>query len=196
MYTTLEVVNGCLASMGEAPLSSLVEPHAMKGAAVNSLNRANKNVQETGKWFNTEYVSLSPDSVNGWITLSGDCIKFSSGTPQAPSKPYLVQRGSRLYNLNTRSYVLTEDVAGYIVRLVPFEELPPVAANYIACLAVLRFQSNFDADTNKRQELERDASIAKIEFNSEHIRQIKVNLINSNRTLARLRQHDTNTLRY
>jgi hypothetical protein len=196
MYTTLEVVNGCLASMGESPLSSLVEPHAMKGAAINALNRASKNVQEPGKWFNTEYVSLQPDSVNGWITLSGDCLKFSSGTPQAPSKPYLVQRGTRLYNLNTQSYVLTEGVDGYIVRLVPFEELPPVAANYIGALAVLRFQSNFDADNSKRQELQQDMLTAKIDFNSEHIRQIKTNLLNSNRTLARLRQHDTNTLRY
>jgi hypothetical protein len=196
MYTTLEVVNGCLASMGEAPLSSLVEPHAMKGAATAALTRASKNVQEPGKWFNKELVAFEPDSVNGWITLGGDCLKFISGTPTAIAKPHLVQRGSRLYNVNTRSYVVGEGVSGYIVRLVPFEELPPVAANYIGALAVLRFQSNFDADNSKRKELDEEVARARIEFNAEHIRQVGANFINSNRTLARIRQHNTSTLGY
>lgn len=196
MYTTLEVVNECLASMGESPLSSLAEPHAMKGAAVAKLTRANKNIQETGRWFNTEYVSLKPDSVNKWITFGGDVLKFTSGTPNAVAKPYLVQRGNRLYNLQTRSYVLDEDVEGFIVRLVPFEELPPVAANYIGSQAVLRFQSDFDADNSKRQELKEAWMAARIEFNAEHIRQVKVNMLDSNRTLARIRQHNTNTLRF
>lgn len=196
MYTTLEVVNGCLASMGESPLSSLVEPHAMKGAAIGKLERANKSVQANGKWFNTESVSLTPDSVNGWITLAGDCLKFTSGTATSPAKPYLQQRGSRLYNLNNRSYVVGESVEGQMVRLLPFEDLPHVAAEYIAALAILQFQSDFDADNSKRQELESNAKMARIEFNAEDIRQQRLNLLNSNRTLARVRQHNTNTLGY
>lgn len=182
--------------MGEVPLSSLVEPHAMKGAAVAELNRANKTVQSKGRWFNTEDVSYSPDSVNGWITLAGDCLKFQSGNSTNVVKPHIVQRGNRLYNLKTQSYEVGEDVAGVMVRLVPFEELPPVAAEYIGTLAVLRFQSNFDGDNNKRQELKEDNAKARIEFMAEDIRQRKVNLLDSNRTLARIRQHNTNTLRF
>jgi hypothetical protein len=196
MYTTLEVVNGCLASMGEAPLSSIVEPHAMKGSALAELNRANRTVQSKGRWFNTEDVTLKPDSVNGWITLAGDCLKFQSGSSTSIAKPYLVQRGSRLYDLRNRAYVLTEDVSGVMVRLVPCEELPPVAADYVGTMAVLRFQSNFDADNSKRQELTQDNVRAKIEFMAEDIRQRKVNLLDSNRSIARIRQHNTNTLRY
>ena len=195
MYTTLEVVNGCLASMGEAPLSSLVEPHAMKGAAVAELNRANKTVQSKGRWFNTEVVSLNPDSVNGWITLAGDAIKFESGSKTSPAKPWLVQRGNRLYNLNTRSYVVGEGVEGRIVRLVPFEELPPVAADFIGTTAVLKFQSNFDGDNNKRQELKEDNNRARIEFMAEDIRQRRVNLLDSNNTLTRIRRNNTYVLR-
>lgn len=195
MYTTLEVVNGCLASMGEVPLSSLAEPHAMKGAAIAELNRANKSVQSQGRWFNTESVDLTPDSVNGWITLAGDCLKFQSGTPNAVAKPYLVQRGNRLYNLNTRSYTLTEPVSGVITRLVAFDELPPLAANFIATTAVLKFQSNFDGDNNKRQELKEDNVRARVEFMAEDIRQRGLNLLDSNRTLQRLRRHNTYTLR-
>lgn len=194
MYTTLEVVNGCLASMGETPLSSLVEPHAMKGAAIAELNRANKTVQSKGRWFNTEEVSFNPDSVNGWITLAGDAIKFESGSKTAPAKPWLVQRGNRLYNLNTRSYVVGEGVEGRIVRLVPFEELPPVAADFIATTAVLKFQSNFDGDNNKRQELKEDNNRARIEFMAEDIRQRRVNLLDSNRTLTRIRRNNTYVL--
>jgi hypothetical protein len=196
MYTTLEVVNGCLASMGESPLSSLVEPHAMKGAALDKLNKSSRTVQQPGRWFNTELVSLSPDSVNGWITLAGDCLKFSSGTPNTLAKPHLIQRGSRLYNVSTRSYVLTESVDGYMVRLIPFEDIPAVAADYIASMAILQFQSDFDADNSKRQHLANIAQLAKIEFMSEDIRQKRVNLLDSNRTLQRVRQHNTNTLRF
>jgi polyhydroxyalkanoate synthesis regulator protein len=111
------------------------------------------------------------------------------------AKPWLIERGLRLYDTRTRTYVITEDVTGELVREVPFEELPAVLNDLIAAEAVLKFQSNFDADNNKRQELTQAWSLCRIAANSENIRQLSVNLINSNTRLSRIKAV-TRRLRY
>jgi hypothetical protein len=83
---------------------------------------------------------------------------------------------------------MTEEVTGEITRELPFEDLPPVMADYIAAEAVLRFQSNFDADNSRRQELTKTWEMARIEANAEDIRQAGANAINSNSRLQRIKQ--------
>lgn len=192
MATTLEVVNECLATMGEAPLNTLSEPHEYKSSALRYLARANKAIQSRGWWFNTEYAELAPNSVNGQIQLPGDCLKFQSGVRTQNTftaiKPWLVQRGTRIYDTTTGSYVLSETVSGEIVREVAFDELPHVMNDYIASEAVLKFQSNFDADNSKRQELDQANKMARALASAENIRQYRVNLLNNNSRLARIKR--------
>lgn len=194
MATKLDIVNDCLASMGEVPLNTLTEQHAFKTAALSCLSRKLKSTQSRGWWFNTETVVLKPDPTNGFITLPGDCLKWLSGTkatdtfiPYRP-KPWLIERGTRLYDTRNRTYVLTEEVTGTIVREIPLEDLPQVANDYIAAATVLQFQSDFDADNNKRQYLAETLRAAQIALNAEETRQTKVNLLNSNARLARIKR--------
>ena len=193
MASTLDVVNECLATLGEVPLNTLAEPHEYKASAQRYLARANRRVQSVGYWFNTEVAVLPPSPATGHITLPADASSWRSGsrardtlTLGAP-QPWLVQRGTRLYDTRTRSYTHTEDAKGELIREVPFEELPPVANDAVAAEAVLRFQSSFDADNSKRQELGQSWAMATTALKAENIRQAGVNLIQSSSRLQRIK---------
>ena len=194
MASSLDVVNECLASMGEAPLNTLSEPHEFRGSALKALARANSRIQAAGWWFNIEAIELVPNSTTAQIQLPGDCLKWQSGVRTADTllrgqpKPWLVERGGRLYDTRTQAFEITETVVGELVREVPFEDLPQVMNDYVAAEAVLKFQSGFDADNSKRQELVAAWQLAKISANSENIRQLGVNLVNSNSRLERIKR--------
>lgn len=193
MASTLDVVNECLATLGEVPLNTLAEPHEFKASAQRYLSRANRRVQQKGFWFNTEAAVFPPSPATGHITLPADAISWRSGSRArdtltlAAPQPWLVQRGTRLYDTRTRSYVHTEDATGELIREVPFEELPPVANDAVAAEAVLRFQSSFDADNSKRQELGQAWALTITALSAENIRQAGVNLISSNARLQRIK---------
>ena len=201
MASTLDVINECLATMGETPLNTLLEPHEFKGSAQKALSRANRRIQASGWWCNTETATLSPAPITGHIQLPGDALKWQSNVRSSDqlvrqqAKPWLIERGLRLYDTRTRTYVITEDVTGELVREVPFEDLPQVVADYVTAEAVLKFQSNFDADNSKRQELVQSWTLCRIAANSENIRQLSVNLINNNSRLSRIKAV-TRRLRY
>lgn len=201
MATTLEVVNSCLATLGEKPLNTLSEPHIFKAPAVRALTEANKRLQAPGWWFNIEAMTMTPAPTTGHMQLPGDCIKWQSGVRssdtlvRSQAKPWIVQRGSRLYDTRLHTYAMTEDVTGEIIRLVNFEELPPVINDYVAAETVLKFQSNFDADNSRRQELAQSWLLAKTEAKSENIRQLGVNMLNNNVRLQRIKSV-TRRLRY
>lgn len=194
MATQLDIVNDCLASLGETPLNTLTEQHAFKGAALSCLARRSTEIQAKGWWYNTETVYLIPDPINSFITLPGDCVRWQSGVRNKDTlyanqpKPWLVERGTRLYDTRNRTYVLTEDVTGTVIRELPIGDVPQVINTYIAAATVLQFQSDFDADSQKRAFLAQALKEAKMEVNSEQARQLKVNLVNSNYRLARIKR--------
>lgn len=194
MASTLDVVNECLATLGEVPLNTLAEPHEFKASARRYLARASRRIQSLGYWFNVEKAILSPSPITGHITLPADALSWRSGSRARdtlsifPAEPWLVQRGTRLYDTRTRSYVHTKDASGEIIREVHFEELPPLANDAVAAEAVLRFQSSFDADNSKRQELAQALAQAMTSLKSENIRQAGVNLISSNWRLQRIKR--------
>lgn len=193
MATTLDVVNECLGTLGEAPLNSLLEPHEFRGTAQRELDRASKRIQATGWWYNLEAATLTPGP-DGQIYLPGDCLKWQSGVRSSDmlvrgqAKPWLVQRGPRLYDTRTQSYVITEPVTGELVRELPFDLLPHVVNDYIAAEAVLKFQSSFDADNSRRQELTQRWTLARAEAKAENIRQLAVNFVQSNSRLSRIKR--------
>lgn len=201
MATTLEVVNECLASLGEAPLNTLTEPHVFKSAAVQRLSEASKRIQARGWWYNLEAQTIEPDPLYGKLQLAGDALQWQSGVRsrdtlvRSQAKPWVVQRGRFLYDTRNQTYVFTESVTGEIAREVPFEDLPQQIADYIRAETVLQFQSGFDADTQRRVELTATWQTARVEAKAENTRQLAVNLINNNTRLQRIKSV-TRRLRY
>jgi len=177
----IDVVNDCLGSMGEAPLNSLSDPHRFRGAAQRTLERYNRRLQSRGWWFNRETLTLDPGALDSNIYLPGDTIAVRD------LDTGVAQRGDRLYNLETGDYVFTAPVEVTLIRLVPFDEVPEVVAQYIAAAAVAKFQTLYDGDTAKARDLKEDRDIAQIEATAQETRESRANMIHSNLRLQRIK---------
>jgi hypothetical protein len=178
---TLSVVNLMLGTMGEKPLNSLTDSHAMLSAALGKLDETNRSVQSDGWWFNTEYLTLTPSIIDNAIYLPNDCLEVRTPLQQ------LVMRGNRIYNLDGGSYEFTSNMDVTLIREVEFEDLPEVAATYISARAILAFQVDYDGDTAKGRQLQAALELAFIGINSAHTRNSHSNFLKSNTRLARLK---------
>lgn len=194
MYTNLQVVNKCLATMGEAPLNSLSEVHGFRGAALRCLNEADQQTQSRGWWYNTEERELTPSPDDGSIYLPGDVTRVSFGFVSVTGvdcgqwQGRYVQRGRRLYDVVDGTYAITENLRAQIIRRIPYNEVPDCVAELIAAAAVLKFQSDYDGDNNRRAELQQDLQRCATYANAEDIRQRRVNLYNLNPRLQRIKR--------
>lgn len=177
MYRTeLEVVNACIATMGEAPLQAINDDHVYKQAALNYLHSSNAATQKRPWWFNTEYHNLLPDATSKYVYVPQDVIHVSRlSRSQAP----FAQRGRRLFNSTTNTYEWDQPVACLLVRLLPFEDLPFYAQDSVSFDAILRFQREYDGDNTRFQQLDADRRRALIELNAQHIREKKFNLLDT-----------------
>lgn len=179
---TLSVVNRMLGTMGEAPLNSLEETHALLAAMQGALDSASDTIQADGWWFNMEDLDLIPNPTDSSVYLPNDCL--SVRTP----KYNLVKRGNRIYNLTGGTYVFTESSLPLeLIRLVPFEDLPEIAAAYIANQAILDFQADYDGDTAKARQLSIKLAQSKVAAETAHIRNRRRNLLHSNSRLQQLK---------
>ncbi|CCI88418.2 tail tubular protein A [Yersinia phage phiR8-01] len=169
MRTTLEVVNSCLSSIGEAPLLELTDDHPLAATAQETLKRV--MVQEMSRqwWFNTDYLRLKVAN-DKFIYVPQDAVAV------LPVRRLdLTLRGRRMYNRMEGTFEMTEDVQAWVVRLLDFEDLPPPAQSFVEFSTVLLFQIEYDADPVKTGKIEQQAMRSQLILNAEHIRQIKAN---------------------
>lgn len=177
----LTVVNQMIGTLGEQPLTSLTDSHEYLGTAQDTLDRVSRAIQAKGAWYNMESVKLDPNPVDKAIYLPGDVLEVV-----AVNRNY-IQRGNRLYNLDGGGYEFDKSQELTLIRYVGFEDLPETAAVYIGATAVLDFQSVYDGDSARRQKLAATLADAAIAYNQAHIRNRRVNLIDSNFRLQRLK---------
>lgn len=171
----LDVVNACLATMGETPLNTLEDDHSYKAAALSYLSQSNRIEQKRGWWFNSEYVELLPDATSKYIYTPGDALAVK--TIDRWYVPMFAQRGKRLYNVSKNSYEWDQNIWIDLVRLLPFDDLPYHAADVVGYGTVMRFQRDFDGDTVRYQQLAQDYSRARLELNAENTRNKRPNLL-------------------
>lgn len=188
MATRLDVVNDCLAIMGETPLNTLLETHAFKGAALSLLDAKNASMQSRGGqgwWFNTEQVKLTPNPQDSRIYLPGD----TASVVVLCQRPQLTQRGRVLYDLTNGTDIFPAGTVypAKLIRLIDFESVPSSVAEFIRATVVLRFQNDYDGDQTKTRNLSADLDRLRADAMSEHMRNRKVNLLDNSPGLARIR---------
>jgi hypothetical protein len=130
----LEAVNTMLNTIGEAPVNTLVNMTSVDAlAALSVLHSVNRGVQVEGWFFNTEYdYPLVPDLDNN-LPLPTNLMSVDSS--EVSNKHDLVQRGSRAYDRKNHTYTFTDTVKCNLILLLPFEEIPEAARNYITLRA-------------------------------------------------------------
>lgn len=172
MLTELNVVNACLATLGENPLVELEEDHPLVAAARQNFRES--MVTEMGRkwWFNTDYLELQQAN-DKFIYIPQDAI---SCVPI--ERDDLTVRGRRLYNRYAGTYEVRGPVLVYVVRDLEFSELPVPAQLLVRDRTVLSFQLNYDADETRTSKLEQAYVNSYMTLNAENIRQQNVNMLN------------------
>ena len=152
----LEAVNMLLAAVGEAAVSSLETATTVDVTqAKNLLSNINREVQQKGWHFNTEWdVVLSLDS-DSRIPLGTTVLSIYS-----PSKMTTIRgrEGSPfLYDLDNNTFTWTASVNDAVtITLLDFEDIPQTARQYITTKAARIFQEEIigqvSAEAVNRQE--------------------------------------------
>jgi Tail tubular protein len=182
--TQLDVVNQCLASMGETPLNAIDTDHPFVAAALLKMKTTNTQEQAKGWWFNTDYVTLTPDPNTKFIYVPADAINVN---PDDDGSAWVI-RGRRLYDRFQSTYEFASDVSVYLVRELPFDDLPMLANHMIAARTVLDFQNDYDGDADKYNKLGGAYQQVFTTLRAEHIRQVKANMLNNPSVMKTLRQ--------
>ncbi|WNL63554.1 tail tubular protein A [Aeromonas phage ST21] len=168
MITELDIVNGCLATMGETPLVEITDDHPFVPAARAAFRMANTEVSGRAWWFNTDTVALKK-TTDGFTYIPEDAV---SVYPVYTDD--LTVRGRKLYNRVTSTFEVGDQLC-VVVRMLEFEDLPTMAKSHIHNHAVLGFQKNYDADQLRLQQLVQEKRDSWAVLNAEHIRQVRYN---------------------
>lgn len=177
MLTELDIVNDCLALMGESPLNDVDEGHTLVPQIKRYLREELIKIQGSSWWFNKERVTLSPDVTSKFIYVPMDAISCTPVRKSGYEKLY-VMRSRRLYNTQENTYEFDKPVECYLIRKVPFDDLPFNAQNLISIAVQKKFQQAFDADSQRIQQLAIDYQEAYGRLRQEDIRNKQVNFIN------------------
>ena len=148
--TELSAVNSILGSIGQSPVTSLGLPDSGTGDTINFQNpeiafiyniltEVNKDVQNEGWHFNTEYHITKTLDVAGEISVPSDALRYDFFNEGIDKTFDVVNRNGKLYDLVDHSS--TFDSGTYyldIVRLYPFTDLPNAFQRYITYRASSR----------------------------------------------------------
>ena len=132
--TDLSAVNSLLGAFGQSPVTSIVKDNPEIGFIYNLLRDANVDVQTEGWHFNTErHVTYTPDSVTNKIAIGNDILQMDVTDGWVSRKYDVVRRGGFLYDKldHTDDWSDTTSILLDIVRLISFEDVPPVFRRYI-----------------------------------------------------------------
>lgn len=136
----LEALNMLLWAADEAPVQSIsLAGHLPLSLAKQALDETSRVVQSGGWSFNSEDEYPLTRTVDGRIPLAPNVLSVDVDDKFTQVKP--VQRGNVLYDRKGHTYVFPEDLTGTVIFLLPWEELPQQARQYIAVKASRVFQA-------------------------------------------------------
>lgn len=147
--TTLEAVNRMLASIGQAPVNTLIVPGVGDAAqALQHLTETTRDVEELGwSWNSDEAYELTPDTTDGAIVLPSGVLDIdaSDKSTNVVVRKHPTRGVPVLYDKDNHTFDFRDTVPDTlevdIVWGFPFDELPAPARSYIATAAARRFQA-------------------------------------------------------
>ena len=136
--TELSAVNSILGAIGQSPITTLNYENPEIGFIYNILTEVNKDVQNEGWHFNTEYhLKVSPDT-SKHITLPVNTLRYDAHDGLTDKTLDVVVRNGRLYDLTAHTDEFESDLYLDTVILYKFEDLPNVFQRYITYRASSR----------------------------------------------------------
>ncbi len=168
--TKLDVINSMLATTGTAPLTANDEQHPSYIKALAKFDEIDIEWQGKGWWFNTNTKLIEPTGADE-LVFSMDALHVD---PLDTRKNY-VMRGHRLYDLDNDTFTITVAEDCWMVRRLPFEELPPNAAAYLRAHARYEFFLDDDGAEPKLSSYLNARGLAWNFFNTENLKKADIN---------------------
>ena len=150
----LPAVNQILASVGQAPVTTLDQTNPDVAIAYDTLLQVSREVQAEGWSFNTEEnIKESPD-VNGYISYPANVLQMDLTHNSTNYNKDVIKKSGKLYDKIEHTDVWTGDV--YVDKLFWYDwiDLPTVMQDYIVSRAAAVVSSRIVGDTNQYQMLQ------------------------------------------
>ena len=136
--TELSAVNSILGAIGQSPVTTLNYENPEISFIYNILTEVNKDVQNEGWHFNTEYhVKVTPDA-NKNLTLPDKTLRYDFYDEGNNKTRDVVVRDGKLYDLVDHTNEFTGDAYLDVVTLYAFTDLPNPFQRYITYRAASR----------------------------------------------------------
>ena len=120
------------------------------------LTEVNKDVQNEGWHFNTEYhITTEPDA-DGYITIPNNALRYDIHDGLKDRSKDVVQRNGRLYDLVNHTDVFTSTLYLDLVTLYAFEDLPNPFQRYITYRSAVRAATQLVSNAQLAQLLKED----------------------------------------
>ena len=157
--TELSAVNSILGAIGQSPVTGDVQNNSNPEVSYiyNILTEVNKDVQNEGWHFNTEYhVKVQPEDTTKYLTLPTKTLRYTLNDGLADKTMDLVVRNGRLYDLVDHTDEFDNEVYLDIVTLYAFTDLPNVFQRYITYRAAVRAAAQLVSNPSLVQLLSQD----------------------------------------
>jgi len=154
--TELSAVNSILGAIGQSPITTLNYENPEVSFIYNILTEVNKDVQNEGWHFNTEYhIATEPDA-DGYITIPNNALRYDIHDGLKDRSKDVVQRNNRLYDLVNHTDVFTETLYLDLVTLYTFGDLPNPFQRYITYRSAVRAATQLVSNPQLAQLLKED----------------------------------------
>ena len=154
--TELSAVNSILGAIGQSPVTTLNYENPEVSFIYNILTEVNKDVQNEGWHFNTEYhIATEPDA-NGYITIPNNALRYDINDGLKDRSKDVVMRSGRLYDLVNHTDVFTETLYLDLVTLYAFEDLPNPFQRYVTYRSAVRAATQLVSNAQLAQLLKED----------------------------------------
>ena len=148
----LPAVNEILASVGQAPVTTLDQTNPDVAIAYDTLTNVSREVQAEGWTFNTEeFYELTPDG-NGEIVIANNILQLDLHD-EKDNQYETVRRNGKLYDKVNHTYDWStwEKVACDVVWLFDWVDLPRPIQDYIVARAAAIVSSRIVGDAQQYQ---------------------------------------------
>ena len=159
--TELSAVNSILGAIGQSPVTTINYQNPEISFIYNILTEVNKDVQNEGWHFNTEYhVKMSPDASKN-ITLPVKTLRYDIHDEATDRYTDVVIRDGKLYDLVDHTDEFDTDVYLDVVTLYKFEDLPNPFQRYITYRAASRAATQLVSNAQLVQLLQQQEALSR-----------------------------------
>lgn len=190
MLTDNDIVNHMLATVGEGGVSTLNTLHPSVATAKRILETENRSFQGRGWWFNKENDLKLVQNEAGQVELPENALAFKIASLENKSpaeKLRYVKRGKYVYDTYKHTTNINMSLYATIVLLLPIEDMPLVASNFLMHRCAELMYVADDGDNFKSEKLTTFRMEAWQELKAQEMQTLEVNALDNTTARALVR---------